>query len=72
MCRPNWTILGNDITTPVAIESLESCGTKTIVDSVSAAVPDHFTPNKDICTSAEQALHAIVAKTHHIRHYFEG
>ncbi len=65
-------ILGNDITTPVAIQAFEACGVATVFNSNAIAlVPDHFTPNKDIA-SAEQALRMRqFAKEHHIRHYFE-
>lgn len=47
-------VLGNDITTPVAIREFEKINTKTVFDKRRVAiVPDHFTPNKDI-KSAEQ------------------
>ncbi|MGL5616184.1 MAG: 3-isopropylmalate dehydratase large subunit [Sarcina sp.] len=47
-------VLGNDITTPVAVKEFEKLGLDKVFDSDKVAiVPDHFTPNKDI-KSAEQ------------------
>lgn len=47
-------VLGNDITTPVAVNEFKKFGTdKVFSKSQIAIVPDHFTPNKDI-NSAEQ------------------
>ena len=47
-------VLGNDITTPVAVNEFEKFGTKKVFSkSQIAIVPDHFTPNKDI-KAAEQ------------------
>ncbi len=47
-------VLGNDITSPVAIKEFEKVGLDKVFDGNKIAiVPDHFTPNKDI-KSAEQ------------------
>ncbi|MEG0320442.1 MAG: 3-isopropylmalate dehydratase large subunit, partial [Niameybacter sp.] len=47
-------VLGNDITTPVAIKEFEKIGLEQVFDKAKVAiVPDHFTPNKDI-KAAEQ------------------
>lgn len=47
-------VLGNDITTPVAINEFRKMGAESVFDTEKIAiVPDHFTPNKDI-KSAEQ------------------
>ena len=49
-------VLGNDITTPVAINEFERCGATGVFDTERVAlVMDHFTPNKDI-KAAEQCL----------------
>ncbi len=49
-------VLGNDITTPVAIGEFDKIGLDGVFDKAKVAlVPDHFTPNKDI-KSAQQAL----------------
>lgn len=65
-------VLGNDITTPVAIEAFKACGIQTVFNpDAIALVPDHFTPNKDIA-SAEQALQMrFFAKEQGIKNYFE-
>ena len=47
-------VLGNDITSPVAVKEFEKFGVKDVFDKEKIAiVPDHFTPNKDI-KAAEQ------------------
>ena len=47
-------VLGNDITTPVAVKEFRKIGVDRVFDREKIAiVPDHFTPNKDI-KSAEQ------------------
>ncbi len=47
-------VLGNDITSPVAINEFEKCGASSIFSKDKIAlVLDHFTPNKDI-KAAEQ------------------
>jgi len=47
-------VLGNDITSPVAINEFEKCGADSVFDNTRIAlVLDHFTPNKDI-KAAEQ------------------
>ena len=65
-------VLGNDITTPVAIKEFDKIGLTQVFDkSKVAIVPDHFTPNKDI-KAAEQCKcvkHFAYAKD--IEHYFE-
>ncbi len=65
-------VLGNDITTPVAIKEFEKMGIDKVFDTKKVSiVPDHFTPNKDIA-AAEQCL--CVRKFAHsldIENYFE-
>ena len=47
-------VLGNDITSPVAINEFEKCGADSVFDNTRIAlVLDHFAPNKDI-KAAEQ------------------
>lgn len=42
-------VLGNDVTTPVAVNEFEKLGVDRVFDTGKIAiVPDHFTPNKDI------------------------
>lgn len=65
-------VLGNDITTPIAIREFESIGVQHMFDKNKIAiVPDHFTPNKDI-KSAEQAKQVReFAREMGIKNYFE-
>lgn len=65
-------VLGNDITTPVAIDEFDKVGLEKVFDRTRIAlVPDHFTPNKDI-KSAQQALKLRrFAKAQDILNYFE-
>ncbi len=65
-------VLGNDITSPLAIREFEKSGAPTVFDRHKIAlVPDHFTPNKDI-KSAEQAKQMReFARKHEIVNYFE-
>jgi len=70
-CRVD-VVLGNDVTTPVAIEEFEKLGADRVFDPTRIVlVPDHFTPNKDI-KSAEQAKRMRdFARKHGIVNYFE-
>jgi 3-isopropylmalate/(R)-2-methylmalate dehydratase large subunit len=65
-------VLGNDITSPVAIDEFERCGADSVFDrSRIALVMDHFTPNKDI-KSAQQCLRArMFAKKYDIVNFFD-
>lgn len=65
-------VLGNDITSPVAINEFEKVGSDTVFDkSRICLVPDHFTPNKDI-KSAEQVKQVReFAHKHDIENFFE-
>ncbi len=70
-CRVD-VVLGNDVTTPVAIEEFEKLQADRVFDRTRVViVPDHFTPNKDI-KSAEQAKGVRdFARKHGIVNYFE-
>lgn len=65
-------VLGNDITTPVAIGEFDKIGKGSVFDKTKVAlVPDHFTPNKDI-KSAQQAMAVRnFANSQAIENYFE-
>lgn len=65
-------VLGNDITTPVAINEFNKIGLNNVFDKNKIAiVPDHFTPNKDI-KSAEQCKYVReFVKKMEIKNYFE-
>ena len=65
-------VLGNDITTPVAVGAFPKFGRDKVFDSAKIAlVPDHFTPNKDIKAAAQCACLRAFAKAQGIRNYFE-
>lgn len=65
-------VLGNDITTPVAIKEFEKLNIDKVFDeSKVTIVLDHFTPNKDI-KSAEQCKCARnFASSKNIKNYFD-
>lgn len=65
-------VLGNDVTTPVAVKEFRKIGIDKVFDvNKIAIVPDHFTPNKDI-KSAEQVKYIReFAKEMGIVNFFE-
>ncbi|NMB97452.1 MAG: 3-isopropylmalate dehydratase large subunit [Clostridiaceae bacterium] len=65
-------VLGNDITSPVAVSEFRKAGFNKVFDvNKIAIVPDHFTPNKDI-KSAEQVKYIReFAKEMGIVNFFE-
>lgn len=64
--------LGNDITTPIAIDRFERVGAKVVFDrSKVALVPDHFAPNKDIASAEQAKKMRDFAKAQKIENYFE-
>ena len=65
-------VLGNDITTPVAIGEFPKFGRGRVFDRAKVAlVPDHFTPNKDIKAAAQCACMRRFAREQGIENYFE-
>lgn len=65
-------VLGNDITTPVAIEEFEKIGVEEVFDKDKIAlVPDHFTPNKDINSAGQTKSIREFAAEKGITNYFE-
>lgn len=64
--------LGNDITTPVAINEFEKAGFNAVFDKDKIAlVMDHFTPNKDIKAAEQCKQCRDFAAKHHITHYYD-
>ena len=65
-------VLGNDITSPVAINEFEKCGASSVFDrNKIALVLDHFTPNKDI-KAAEQCRQVRgFAEKYQITNFFD-
>ena len=65
-------VLGNDITTPVAVNEFEKAGFDGVFDREKISlVMDHFTPNKDI-KAAEQCLQCrTFAKRFDVKNFFD-
>ncbi|MBU1208922.1 MAG: hypothetical protein KKH04_18685 [Proteobacteria bacterium] len=67
------TILGNDISTFMALEELEKIGRPPLQAARNIIlVLDHFTPNKDIGTAEQCRVLREFAQGAGIEHYFEG
>ena len=65
-------VLGNDVTTPVAINELSKFKKKTVFDNTKIAlVMDHFTPNKDIKSAEHVKQVREFTKANHIVNYFD-
>lgn len=65
-------VLGNDVTTPVAVKEFIKTEVPTVFDTDKIAiVPDHFAPNKDIKSAENCKLIRDFAKQHKIKNYFE-
>lgn len=65
-------VLGNDITSPVAIKEMEKMNLTNVFhkDKI-ALVPDHFVPNKDIQSAQHCKCVREFAAKHEITNYFE-
>lgn len=65
-------VLGNDITTPVAIKEFEKLNiNKVFDDSKVVIVLDHFTPNKDIKSAEQCKISRNFAISQNIKNYFD-
>ncbi len=65
-------VLGNDITSPVAIHEMDKFTSKGVFDKDKIAlVPDHFVPNKDIKSAEHCKCVREFAKKNDITNYFE-
>ena len=65
-------VLGNDITTPVAINEFEAAGFDKVFDkSKIALVMDHFAPNKDIKAATQCKQCRTFARKFDIDHYYD-
>ena len=65
-------VLGNDITTPVAINEFETAGFDRVFDkSKIALVMDHFAPNKDIKAATQCKQCRAFARRFDIDNYFD-
>ncbi|MBO4807972.1 MAG: 3-isopropylmalate dehydratase large subunit [Lachnospiraceae bacterium] len=65
-------VLGNDITSPVAIKEMDKMKTEGVFDKDKIAlVPDHFVPNKDIKSAEHCKCVREFAHKYDITNYFE-
>lgn len=65
-------VLGNDITSPVAIKEFEKNGFKQVFDPGRVAmVMDHFAPNKDIKAAQQCKTCRGFAYAHDIKHFYD-
>ena len=65
-------VLGNDVTSPVAINEMNKFDKKSVFDKTRIAlVMDHFTPNKDILSAQNCKQVREFAKANGITHYFD-
>ena len=65
-------VLGNDITSPVAIKEMKKMDRKTVFDKEKIAlVMDHFIPNKDIKSAENCKCCRDFACSHEISNYFD-
>ena len=65
-------VLGNDITTPVAINEFKKAGFETVFDKDRIAIVlDHFVPNKDIKAAEQSKQCREFAGCHCIEHFYD-
>ena len=65
-------VLGNDITSPVAINEFEAAGFDSVYDkSKIVLVMDHFTPNKDIKSATQCKQCRTFAKKFDLKNFFD-
>jgi 3-isopropylmalate/(R)-2-methylmalate dehydratase large subunit len=70
-CRVD-VILGNDVTSPVAISEFARLGLDKVHEPDSIVlVPDHFSPNKDIKSAEQAKIVRDFARRFGIKHYFD-
>ena len=65
-------VLGNDITSPVAIREFERIGAKTVFDKEKVTmVMDHFAPNKDIKAATQCKMCREFCSEHEVTHFYD-
>ena len=65
-------VLGNDITSPVAIKEFEKLGFQEVYDKDKVTmVMDHFAPNKDIKAAAQCKLCRDFCSEHEVAHFYD-
>ena len=64
--------LGNDVTSPIAIQEFRKAGGKKVFDKNKVVIiPDHFTPNKDIKSAEQCKMVRDFAMEQDLVHYYE-
>ena len=65
-------VLGNDITSPVAIREFENIGAATVYDKEKVTmVMDHFAPNKDIKAATQCKMCRDFCEKHEVVNFFD-
>ncbi|MBE5750789.1 MAG: 3-isopropylmalate dehydratase large subunit [Clostridiales bacterium] len=65
-------VLGNDITSPVAIKEFQRIGAKTVFDKDKVTmVMDHFAPNKDIKAAVQCKMCRDFCNEHDVTHFYD-
>ncbi len=65
-------VLGNDITSSLAIEAMEEAGLDRVFDPDKIAlVLDHFTPNRDVKAARQSSVTRSFAQKHGIAHFYD-
>ncbi len=65
-------VLGNDITSPVAIREFEKIGAKDVYDKDKVTmVMDHFAPNKDIKAATQCKMCRDFCDKHDVTHFYD-
>ena len=65
-------VLGNDVTTPVAINEFEKAGFTSVFDNTKISmIMDHFTPNKDIKSATNSLQCRTFAGKYNIKNYYD-
>ena len=65
-------VLGNDITTPVAVNEFKKAGFDSVFDKDRVAIVlDHFVPNKDIKAAEQSKTCREFACAHCVSHFYD-
>ncbi|MBE6682791.1 MAG: 3-isopropylmalate dehydratase large subunit [Ruminococcaceae bacterium] len=65
-------VLGNDITTPVAVNEFKKAGFESIYDNKRIAIVlDHFVPNKDIKAAEQSKTCREFANAYNVTHFYD-
>ncbi len=65
-------VMGNDITTPVAVNEFKKSGFSNVFDKNKIAIVlDHFVPNKDIKAAEQSKTCREFSKEHSIKHFYD-